>query len=89
MKRTAFLNGLDNGWLIYIHVDLFRGADFRTSFRSIGGLRALTAVPFMALSASAPPAVAKSIEDSLHLKSPVHISHSLDRPNIFYPTLST
>ena len=46
-------------------------------------LRALTDVPFMALSASPPPSIAKSIEDSLHLKSPIHIMHSLDRPNIF------
>lgn len=37
----------------------------------------------MALSASAPPAVMKDIESSLYMKSPVHISHSLDRPNIF------
>lgn len=63
---------------------VYRGSDFRVSFKSIGGLRALTDVPFMALSASAPPLVAKSIEESLHLKSPVHISHSLDRPNIFF-----
>ena len=60
-----------------------RGSDFRTSFRSIGGLRALTDAPFIALSASAPPSVEKCIVDSLHLKSPVHVSHSLDRPNIF------
>ena len=60
-----------------------RGSDFRTSFNSIGGLRALTDVPFMALSASAPPLVAKTIVDSLHLKSPIQICHSLDRPNIF------
>ena len=38
----------------------------------------------MALSASAPPLVAKVIEESLHLKSPVLISHNLDRPNIFF-----
>lgn len=61
-----------------------RGSDFRTAFKSIGGLRALTDAPFMALSASAPPPVAKVIEESLHLKCPVHISHSLDRPNIFF-----
>ena len=46
-----------------------RGSDFRTS----GGLRALAGVPFMALSASAPPPVAEAIEESLVLKSPVHI----------------
>lgn len=44
----------------------------------------MAGVPFMALSASAPPSVVKDIEDSLHLQSPVHIVHSLDRPNIFF-----
>jgi superfamily II DNA helicase RecQ len=37
----------------------------------------------MALSASASPPLAKVIEESLHLKSPHHVCHSLDRPNIF------
>lgn len=60
-----------------------RGSDFRTSFSAIGGLRALTDVPFMALSASAPPLIMKTINESLHLKSPVHVAHDLDRPNIF------
>lgn len=63
---------------------IFRGSDFRTAFKRIGGLRALAHVPFMALSASAPPSVAKDIEESLHLKSPVHIKHNLDRPSIFF-----
>ena len=60
-----------------------RGPVFRTAFMSIGGLRALTDAPFMALSASAPPSIMKIIEESLQLKSPVHIRHSLDRPNVF------
>ena len=58
---------------IYIYIYIYRGSDFRTSFKNIGGLRALVDVPFMALSASAPPSVAETIRDSLHLKSPVHI----------------
>lgn len=70
--------------LLHCHVWVFRGSDFRTSFRRIGGLRALTSAPFMALSASAPPTIAKAIEESLHLKAPVSISHSLDRPNIYF-----
>ena len=37
----------------------------------------------LALSTSAPPSIAKIIEESLQLKSLVHIRHSLDRPNIF------
>lgn len=62
----------------------YRGSDFRTCFRSIGGLRALTNAPLMALSASASPSVVKYIADSLHLRAPVEILHSLDRPNIYF-----
>ena len=54
-------------------------SDFRTSFMRIGGLRALTDAPFMALSASAPLSIALAIEESLHLKAPVKISHGLDK----------
>lgn len=60
-----------------------RGKDFRTSFDKIGGLRALTDVPFMALTASAPSDVRDAIVSSLHLKDPVLISCDLDRPNIY------
>ena len=61
-KRNLALVAVDEAhciheWLDYhVHTlvlamnKLFcRGADFRTSFRSIGGLRALTDAPFMAL----------------------------------------
>ena len=85
MRLIAFLNGLGMTIVLsesYISI-IYRGSDFRTSFKHIGGLRALTDVPFMALSASAPPLVTDSIIHSLHLKSPVTVSHSLDRPNIF------
>ena len=37
----------------------------------------------MALSASAPPAIAKAIAESLHLKAPFQVMHGLDKPNIF------
>ena len=71
------------GCIVLVMYAQYRGSEFRTSFTRIGGLRALADVPFMALSASAPPSIAKVIEDSLQLKSPVHIAHNLDRPNIF------
>lgn len=86
MKLTVSQNGrpiLILLVLMYI-ILVFRGSEFRTAFSNIGGLRALTGVPFMALSASAPPLVAKAITESLHLKSPVSISLGLDRPNIFF-----
>lgn len=65
-----------------------RGKDFRTDFEKIGGLRALTSVPFIALTASAPPDVRATIVRSLHLNDPVYVEGSLDRPNI-YMTVST
>ena len=60
-----------------------RGRDFRTAFDKLGGLRALTDAPFMALTASAPADVQSKIIESLHLKEPVIVSNSLDRSNIF------
>ena len=65
-----------------------RGKDFRKDFEKIGGLRALTCVPFMALTASAPPDVRSTIVSSLHLNNPVYVEGSLDRPNI-YMSVST
>ena len=61
-----------------------RGSDFRSSFAQLGGLRALTDVPFIALTASAPAETEKCIIESLHLESPVITSRTLDRPNIFF-----
>ena len=64
-------------------INFGRGRDFRTDFEKIGGLRALTSVPFMALTASAPPDVRATIIRSLHLNNPVYAEGSLDRPNIY------
>ena len=60
-----------------------RGHDFRTAFDKLGGLRALTDAPFMALTASAPANTQSKIIESLHLKDPIVVSQSLDRANIF------
>ena len=62
---------------------LNRGDDFRTSFKMLGGLRALVGAPFMALTASAPPSVRSEITSSLFLVDPVIVSQDLDRRNIF------
>ena len=40
---------------------LYRGETFRKAFQHIGGLRALTKAPFMALTASEPPKRDKSL----------------------------
>ena len=44
---------LTYGYFIIFTIN--RGSDFRLSFAELGRLRALTSVPFMALTASAPP----------------------------------
>lgn len=53
------------------------------SFMKLGGLRALTNVPFMALTATASKETQTAICDSLHLNNPVVISQTVDRPNIY------
>ena len=55
--------------------------DFRKAFSKLGGLRALTNAPFMALTASAPSHIESQICHSLHLKKPVVVSQPLDRRN--------
>lgn len=71
-------------WLEYACNVLCRGSNFRPSFKSIGGLRALVDVPLMVLSASASPSVVKSIIELLDLKVPIDIFHNFDRPNLNY-----
>ena len=61
----------------------YRGRDFRTSFKSIGGLRALCDAPVIALTATAPYDIQSCICSSLGLSEPVLILHTLDRPNIY------
>ena len=60
-----------------------RGESFRTAFKGLGGLRALTVAPFMALSASAPSGVERCVKESLELRDCVMVKVPLDRPNIF------
>ena len=69
---------------IYDYHVLSRGESFRKSFQEVGGLRAILEAPFMALTASASPAVESKIISSLYLSSPVTISYDLDRLNIFF-----
>ena len=54
------------------------------AFQKLGGLRALTTAPFMALTATASPETELFITESLHLNQPVSISLPLNRPNIFF-----
>ena len=65
-----------------------RGETFRTAFCQIGGLRALTNAPFMALTASAPPSIEAEIKSNLemHANDCVMVSLPLDRPNIYIST---
>ena len=63
---------------------MYRGIKFRRAFSRIGSLRALTKAPFMALTATASSDMQAQIEKSLNLSTPVIISLSLNRPNIYY-----
>lgn len=60
-----------------------RGSDFRQSFSQLGGLRALSKAPLIALTASAPPEIEQSILTSLHMRDPVIVRQELNRPNIY------
>lgn len=59
------------------------GEKFRTTFRQLGGLRALTNTPFMALTASAPPSIEVEVKAILQLRDCVTVSLPLDWPNIY------
>ena len=60
-----------------------RGPTFRRAYKQIGGLRALTKAPFMALTGSAPPATAAEILRSLSITQPVVVMRRLNRENIY------
>ena len=83
MKHTVFWNGLLMHCVMYITKRREnRGESFRTAFKGLGGLRALTVAPFMALSASAPSGVERCVKESLELRDCVMVKVPLDRPNI-------
>ena len=60
-----------------------RGKDFRKSFSILGDLRALSKAPVLSMTASAPPHIEAELVRLLHLKNPVFVKSSLNRPNIF------
>lgn len=63
----------------------FRGVDFRTDYSYLGMLCALfPSVPVLALSATASKKDREAIKDTLHMRNPVEVVASLNRPNIFY-----
>ena len=63
---------------------VYRSCKFWKSLEKIGGMRALTNAPVMALTASASSGIQHAIVSSLHLVDPVVVAQSLDRPNIFF-----
>ena len=67
----------------YYNIMSLRGNDFQQALSRIGGLIALTEVPFMALTASAPPKMQDEICSSLHLRHHIVVARPLDRGNIF------
>ena len=64
--------------------DSLIGNDFRRAFSILGGLKALTSVPLMALTATASPETQEIISQSLQLVDPVVVSCCLNRANIYY-----
>ena len=52
-------------------------------FKQLGGLRALTTAPFMALTASAPPILEQEVKESSELANCVIVTLPLDRPTIY------
>jgi len=62
------------------------GHEFRVDYRELGKLRRtlFSRVPFIALTATATPHVAKDIVDQLHMVSPNVFQSSFDRTNLFY-----
>ena len=75
-----FVDWNENQTLIIIYIT---GEKFRTAFKQLGGLRALTTAPFMALTASAPPDAERQVKQLLEFQNCVVVSLPLDRPNIF------
>lgn len=60
------------------------GHDFRPEYRMLSKLRAQWKdVPFMALTATATPAVITDISKGLGLRQPMLFRHSFNRPNLF------
>ena len=78
----AYFITLNTGYMC--HIALCRGPDFRMAFHKIGGLRALTKIPFMCLTASASPQIELEIVDSVGLINPVFVKNPINRPNICY-----
>ena len=83
MVRSMFHHVSYSGYMS-CHIALHRGPDFRTAFHKIGGLRALTKVPFVCLTASASPRIESEIVDSVGLINPVLVKNSINRANIYY-----
>ena len=58
------------------------GHDFRPSYRRIAAVRRRLGCPFLALTASATPAVRADIANNLRLRDPFVVVRSFDRPNL-------
>lgn len=60
------------------------GHDFRPAYLRIGEMRSKLQVPFLALTATATPAVRREIHQRLRLRDPVSVVGSFDRPNLVW-----
>jgi ATP-dependent DNA helicase RecQ len=60
------------------------GHDFRPAYLRIGEVRPELSVSVLALTATATPRVREEIEASLHLRDPLRVVGSFDRPNLVW-----
>ena len=86
----AFLELLRGGGLRSVAVDEAHcisewGHDFRPEYRQLGALREqLPGVSFHAYTATATPQVRQDVARQLHLRDPIVLVGSFDRPNLVY-----
>jgi len=87
LETPAFQEVLDGARIGLVAVDEAHcisewGHDFRPAYRRIAVVRGRLAAPFLALTASATPAVRADIADNLGLHDPTLVVRSFDRPNL-------
>lgn len=66
------------------HCVVHWGFDFRPHYLALAGLGARLEAPVLAVTATATPAVRRSLEEVLALRDPVRVATSFDRPNLHW-----
>lgn len=82
MRHTVFVCYKFHMCYGLFKVKINRGKDFQPALANIGGLTAMTDVPFMTLKAPVSADTEAAIVKFLQLKQPAIITHQLHRANI-------